>query len=80
MNMAVQGAVLTLAVATGITLVTSGPAGPTGAARAGSSGPGASSPVHGLLHGMAAISALNAWAAGTAYDSNILILHWNGAA
>ncbi len=72
--MAVQRAVLVLAVATGVTLVTSGPAGATGAARAGSSGPGASSPVYGALRGVAATSAQDAWAVGTS------ILHWNGTA
>ena len=72
--MAVQRAVLVLAVATGVTLVTSGPAGGAGAARAGSSGPTTSSPVQGALHSVAASSAQNAWAVGS-QDGNALILH-----
>jgi hypothetical protein len=79
-NIAVQRAVLALAVATGITLVTSGPAGPTGAAQAGSSGMGASSRLHGPIAEVAATAGRYAWAVGTAYNSNILIPLRNGTA
>jgi hypothetical protein len=53
---------------------------PAGAARAGSSGPGAALPVYGVLHGVAAVSAADAWAVGHQFNLNILTLHWNGRA
>jgi hypothetical protein len=36
--------------------------------------------MRGVLHGVAATSARNAWAVGHGYNLNILALHWNGTA
>ena len=58
----------------------SAPAAPADAAQTGPSGPSASSPMLGVLHGVAATSARNAWAVGHGYKLNILTSHWNGAA
>lgn len=72
-------------VAVGIALAASGLAGvaAVGAARADSAGPSQPLPVHGVLHGVAATSASNAWAVGetsTSSGFSTLILRWNGTA